>query len=323
MPMSALPALAINPSSRRCKKRRAHRVEWSATIEVTAAKLIWKLGPARASGRKTRTINAPVAISRMLIASRPSAIPASTSSAATQLLTVGTCAPVSIVYPTPATAATAAATSTRLNRRASRSLNARDFQRQEHSEGNHRRDVQAADRKQVREAAPPHRLGILLVHGILVAGGERDRDSVRPLREALRDMLAEALADAVQPARLGRSNDGNFAQRLSDGADAPEPGIAREIVGSGQRHRRRRREPGSHADHGSRCDALWKLVLVDRNPNPRRKPGIVGTDKQPHRFPRSKVVDAHDPARDFGDHWPIEARLRDPGRARPDQRAAE
>ena len=79
------------------EKRRAQLVEWRATIDVTAAKLIWKLGPASASGRKTRTTNAPVAISRMLSASRPSAIPARINSAATQLRTVGTCIPVNKV----------------------------------------------------------------------------------------------------------------------------------------------------------------------------------------------------------------------------------
>ena len=34
------------PSSRRCRRSRTRAVEWSATIDVTAAKLIWKLGPA-------------------------------------------------------------------------------------------------------------------------------------------------------------------------------------------------------------------------------------------------------------------------------------
>ena len=97
IPTSARTVRANGPSSRRWSKRRAQLVEWSATIEVTAAKLIWKLGPASASGRKSRTTNAPVAISRMLSASRPSAIPARISSAATQLRTVGTCMPVSKV----------------------------------------------------------------------------------------------------------------------------------------------------------------------------------------------------------------------------------
>ena len=38
---------------------------------MTAAKLIWKLGPASASGRNSSTTSAPAAISRMLSASRP------------------------------------------------------------------------------------------------------------------------------------------------------------------------------------------------------------------------------------------------------------
>ena len=57
-------------------------------------KLIWKLGPTAPLGRKISTMSAPDATSRKLMASRPSAMPARTSSAATQLRTVGTCAPV-------------------------------------------------------------------------------------------------------------------------------------------------------------------------------------------------------------------------------------
>ena len=66
-------------------------------IAVTAAKLSWKLAPASASGRNSSTSSAPTATSRRLIASRPSAIPPSTSKAAMQARTVGTCIPVSNV----------------------------------------------------------------------------------------------------------------------------------------------------------------------------------------------------------------------------------
>ena len=64
---------------------------------VTAAKLNWKLAPAKASGRNIRTTRAPTAISRIDSESRPSAIPPSTNKAAMQLRTVGTCDPVSNV----------------------------------------------------------------------------------------------------------------------------------------------------------------------------------------------------------------------------------
>ena len=66
-------------------------------IVVTEAKLIWKLGPTTASGAISMTSTAPAATNRRLSASRPSAKPARTRSAATQLRTVGTCAPVSKV----------------------------------------------------------------------------------------------------------------------------------------------------------------------------------------------------------------------------------
>ncbi len=90
MPSSARPTRIGIASSRRWNSRRAHCVECSATIAVTDMKLIWKLGPASASGRKSSTTSAPAAISRMLMASRPSAMPNRISKAATQLRTVGT-----------------------------------------------------------------------------------------------------------------------------------------------------------------------------------------------------------------------------------------
>ena len=57
----------------------------------------WKLAPASDSGRNSRMTSAATLSRRMLKASRPSAIPARTSSATRQLRTVGTCAPVSKV----------------------------------------------------------------------------------------------------------------------------------------------------------------------------------------------------------------------------------
>ena len=70
---------------------------WSATIEAIAAKLSWKLAPTSDSGQSSSTIKAPTASSRKVSASRPSAIPARMSSAATQERIVGTSAPVSSV----------------------------------------------------------------------------------------------------------------------------------------------------------------------------------------------------------------------------------
>ena len=52
-------------------------------------------------------------------------------------------------------------------------------QGQQHGEGDHRGDVQSADREQMREAAAPHRVGVVLVDRVLVAGHKRDGDPGR------------------------------------------------------------------------------------------------------------------------------------------------
>ena len=58
------------------------------------------------------------------------------------------------------------------------------LQRQQHRRPDHRGDVQAADRQQVGQARPAHRLGILLADRGLVAGGERGGDSAARCRAA-------------------------------------------------------------------------------------------------------------------------------------------
>ncbi len=69
----------------------------SATMASTAEKDIWKLGPTSDSGHNSRTNPAATATMRNDSGSRPSASAISTSTAAAQLRTVGTSAPVSNV----------------------------------------------------------------------------------------------------------------------------------------------------------------------------------------------------------------------------------
>ncbi|GGD92941.1 hypothetical protein GCM10011515_10850 [Tsuneonella deserti] len=86
---------------------------------MTAAKLIWKLGLTTASGHASMTTKAPAATIRIESGSRPNASAPKTSRAPTQLLTVGTSAPVSRVYAMPAAAPLAAATNGKRTRSAS------------------------------------------------------------------------------------------------------------------------------------------------------------------------------------------------------------
>ena len=112
-------SFAASPSSRRANSARTGSAPWSAAIARTAAKLIWKLGPTIDSGHSSST-NAPAtATSRSEIGSRPRASAPSTSTAPTQLRTVGTSAPVSRVYAIPASAPTPAATTGSRTRKAS------------------------------------------------------------------------------------------------------------------------------------------------------------------------------------------------------------
>ena len=198
----------------------------------------------------------------------------------------------------PAAAATPAETSTRLKRSARRLAEREQLQGEEHCEGDDRGDVQAADRQQVREPAAAHRVGVVGVHRILVAGRERDGDAGRARREAATRCACEGRSalGRGRGAAAGRDHR-HRPHRLADRAQSPEPGVAREIVGAGKRHRRRRREPGLDPDLGARGDPCGKLVLVDRDPHVRRKRRIAGRKGQPHRIPGRKIVDCHRPCR--------------------------
>ena len=116
--------------------------------------------PASASGRNRRTRTAPAATSRMLSASRPKAIPPSTSTAATQLRTVGTCAPVKQGVADPRQRRRRRRDQHQIGAQREHPAQREQAQGQQHHRRHHRRDVQPADRQQMGQPAPPHRVGI-------------------------------------------------------------------------------------------------------------------------------------------------------------------
>ena len=136
-------------------------------------------------------------------------------------------------------------------------------------------------------------------------------------------MLAEAAARALEPVRLGRLHHDQGAHRLTDRSDAPKPGVPREIVSSRERHRRRRRQPRFHPDLRTRRDPGWQILLVERDPDVRRKRTAGGRDEQPDRVPGSQIIDRFDPARHIANCRAAEPRLRHPIRAHPNQCATE
>ena len=227
------------PSSRRCSRRRAQRGRMERDDRGDRGEAHLEAGPASASGRNRSTTNAPAAISRMLIASRPSAIPPRTSRAATQLRTVGTCVAGQQGVADACQPPRAGGDQHQVEAQRQPLAEREQLQRQEHGESDHRGDVQSADREQVGQTAAAHRVGIVLVDGILVAG-RRWRWRCPRVPGSRADMLREAGAHPSRPLRR-RQPDNDRPERLADCANPLEPGVAREIIGARQRHRRRRR----------------------------------------------------------------------------------
>ena len=100
----------------------------------------------------------------------------------------------------------------------------------------------------------------------------------------------------------------------------PEPGVAGEIIAAGQRHRRRRRQPGAQAASARpRASPSGAPSCLDRDPHPRRQLGVGRRQRQPQIALGDRVSTRSTLASELGDQRPLEPRRRDPGRARPDQ----
>lgn len=173
------------------------------------------------------------------------------------------------------------------------------------------------------KSASPHRFGVVLFDRILVAIGERGRDSARILGQALADMVAEPVAHSFEAARAAGAKLLDRPQRPPDPADLPEPGVAREIVAARQRHRRRRREPRAQAHGRSLADVLGRALLLDRHSHPWRQLRIDRRQRQPDIALGDQALDPLDARVEGGDERPIQPRRCHPNRAPPHQRAAQ
>ena len=154
----------------------------------------------------------------------------------------------------------------------------------------------------MRQSAAPHRIGIVLVDRILVASSKRNGDPGRTFGQALGNVPTQILADSVEPPRRGRLSDGDVAQGLANRADAPEPGVAREIISAGERHRWRRGQPGAHADTAPGSNSRRKVFLINRDPHLRRQGCIGRSNQQPDLVPRCEMVDRFDRPGNLRDH---------------------
>ena len=73
------------------------------------------------------------------------------------------------------------------------------------------------------------------------------------------NMPAARVMDMSQPCMLAScvpGGPGNIAKGSADSSQTPKPGVAGEIMGSGKRHRRWRREPGTDLDLRTRSDPV-------------------------------------------------------------------
>ena len=120
-----------------------------------------------------------------------------------------------------------------------------ELEAEKHRRGNHGGDVQSADRQQMRKPAAPHRLGIRLADGILVAGHEGDGDPRLSALQPAVNMARQPLPNRIEPAARAGPDQLDRPQRLAHRAYAAEPGVAGEVVGPGHRHRGRRHQPGA------------------------------------------------------------------------------
>jgi hypothetical protein len=154
-------------------------------IAVTEAKLIWKLGPASASGRKMSTISAPTATRRRLMASRPQ------RNAKQDQQRRGD----------------AGRNEDEVEAEGQPFAQREELEAEQHRGGDHRGDVQSANREQMGQTARAHRIRIVLGHAVLVAGDQRDGNTRLVTQQPAMDVARKALANGFKPATTTRLHD--------------------------------------------------------------------------------------------------------------------
>ena len=260
------PSFVGQPSSRRASRARIRGCSCRATIAVIAAKLIWKLGPASASGQSSSTTSAPTATSRRVSASRPSAIPSEhqqRGDAGADRRHLGArsagCRRSRRARPAPA------ATSTSRKRSASAGLSASSFRVSSITAPT--TAVRWRPLTDSRWARPERRIASASASGIaaLVAGGERRGDR-RPRAPASRARTWSASrwrasGEPGPPALLAGRRD-----ELDDGR---APCRCRRSPGTRRRGRnRRRRAPPAAPAASASARSRDRRARLERRPAP-------------------------------------------------------
>jgi hypothetical protein len=198
---------------------------------------------------------APTATRRRVSASRPSAMPPSTSSAAMH-------GAHGRHFGAGEEGVTDAGQRTRSGRdqhqrsaQAQRGAEGEQLEREQHDRADGGGQVKAADREEMCQARGAHRFGIGVGDRALIAGRERGGDRALPAAEPFAHMIGQALpcrGKAGAPVLLsGLCRHLDLAERTAGAADALEPGHPGEVERARHRRRRGRHQPGAQAHGGT------------------------------------------------------------------------
>jgi hypothetical protein len=144
-------------------------------------------------------------------------------------------------------------------------------QHQQHRRADHRGDVEAADRQQMRQAGTAHRLRIVLGDGALVAGGEARRYRSAGPRDAPLDMRRQR-APQVAAGCLARPEHRHRREAAPRRADAVEPRDARIVIGPRHRRAGRGHQPRLQPHHRAAPEAGRHVRLGEVDAHARRQP---------------------------------------------------
>ncbi len=197
------------------------------------------------------------------------------------------------------------------------------FQGQQHCRSDRRSDVKTANAEQMREPAPAHGVGVILADRILIAVGKSRRNSSRRAGKPFADMPSEPVSELVEAVVPARRQQLHRVEGAPDRSDLPEPGVAREIVGSGKSHRRGPGEPRPNPHLSVLRQPGRHVFGGGRHAYPRRKIGIGRRNRQPDVAFRDQRFDLLHLAVERRDRRPFDSRARNDRGARPYQGAAQ
>ena len=223
----------------------------------------------------------------------------------------------------PTSAPTPAETSTRLKRRASRSLSARGF-----SVRNMAAPMTAAICSPLTERrwARPLRL--------MASASSSDTAFWSPVASAVamlpdapsncpRNMAPQAVPQRIEASRLRRLNHFDVAERTPDRAEAAEPGVAGEIMRSGQSHGRRRHKSGANPNLRTCSDSGWSRLCLCGHAQATRQNRIQRRERQAQVALARNRFDPFDCRVETRDHRPFQPRRSNPFRTQPNQAASK